>query len=375
MAGLYIHIPFCAKRCLYCDFFSNTDGKYRQPYIRAFFQESELRRAYLEGDPVKTVYFGGGTPSQLPVADLGRMVERLSRDYDLSHCEEWTVEANPDDLTDAYLADLRRLPFDRISLGVQSFREEDLVFLNRRHTAAQAVEAVKKCRDAGWNNLSIDLIYGLPGQTLDDWQRNLDAAVSLPVTHLSAYHLIYEEGTALYRLKNAGRVEPVTEETSVAMFSLLIDRLADAGFIHYEISNFGRPGCFSRHNLSYWTGEKYLGLGPSAHSFNGKSRCWNVASLPAYLRSVAAGKPEVEEEILDLPTRYNEFILTGLRTRWGVDTEVLKTRFGEPFYLYCCRQAARYLESGLLEREGKSVRLTRAGLFVSDGIMSDLLYV
>lgn len=375
MAGLYIHVPFCARRCLYCDFFSRTGEKYREPYVRALLRELELRRSYLGGEPVETVYFGGGTPSRLQPSDFERIFERIDRVYGLSDCKEITLEANPDDLTDAYLDSLKQFPFNRLSLGVQSFSDADLHFLNRRHTAAQAEEAIRKCAEKGWTNLSIDLMYGLPGQTPAAWEKNLGTAFGLPVVHLSAYHLIYEEGTALYRLKAAGRIVPVSEETSVTLFERLIDRAAEAGFVQYEISNFGREGFFSRHNSSYWTGEKYLGAGPSAHSFDGRSRCRNVASLPAYLEAMERGVPDAEEETLDLRTRYNEAVLTGLRTCWGIDLERLREEFGEPLYGYCCRQAARYLNSGLLERTGSVLKLTRAGLFVSDGVMSDLMCV
>lgn len=375
MAGIYLHIPFCARRCLYCDFFSGTDKKWEEKYVDALIGELELRRDYLGGERVETVYFGGGTPSQLPPEAFERIFEQLYRFYDLSDCAEITLEANPDDLSDAYVHALRRLPFNRLSMGVQSFKDDDLRFLNRRHTAQQARDVVKCCQDAGFANISIDLMYGLPGQTVAEWEGNLEAAVALGVQHVSAYHLIYEEGTALYRLKEAGRVVPVPEETSVAMFSLLIDRLTAAGFVHYEISNFGREHFFSRHNSSYWTGRKYLGVGASAHSFDGVSRQWNVASLPEYLEGIGQGRPVVEVEQLDRNTRYNEFIITGLRTMWGVSLEAMEREFGRSLYIYCMRQAKLYMERGLLEVQDGALRLTREGIFVSDGVMSDLLYV
>lgn len=375
MAGLYIHIPFCAKRCLYCDFFSNTEMKYKTPYLDALIREMEQRKAHLEGERLETIYFGGGTPSQLAPADFERLFEAIYRHFDAGDCREITLEANPDDMTPAYAAAIARLPFNRISMGVQSFAEADLAFLNRRHTARQAIEAVENCRAAGIDNLSIDLIYGLPGQTEAGWEANLRQALALGVPHLSAYHLIYEEGTALYKLKEAGKVQPVAEETSLRFFNLLIDRLTAAGYLHYEISNFARPGSLSQHNSAYWTGKKYLGLGPSAHSYNRKERQWNVASLPAYLKGIAAGQPDVEKEPLDARTRYNDYIITGLRTMWGIDLAFIQTEFGREMRLYGERQAAAFVGQGLLRRRDDTLVLSREGIFVSDGIMSDLLKV
>lgn len=375
MAGLYIHIPFCTKRCLYCDFFSNTDMKYKQPYLDALLREMELRKTYLEGEPLETIYFGGGTPSQLAPDDFARLFEAIRRHFDIGSCREITLEANPDDLTPAYAYALGGLPFNRVSMGVQSFDDADLRFLNRRHTAAQAVRAVENCRTAGIGNLSIDLIYGLPGQTEAGWEANLREALALDVPHLSAYHLIYEEGTALYKLKEAGKVKPAAEETSLRFFDRLIDRFAAAGYLHYEISNFARPGCFSKHNTAYWTGKKYLGLGPSAHSYNGKEREWNIASLPAYLKGIADERPALEKEPLDARTRYNDYIITGLRTMWGIDLTAIQAEFGSRMRLYCEREAAPFIHQGLLVRRENTLTLSRKGIFVSDGIMSDLLKV
>ena len=336
MAGLYIHIPFCAKRCLYCDFFSNTDMKFKEPYIDAAIREMELRQEYIGGEPLDTIYFGGGTPSQLQQADFERIFEAADRLFGTSSCTEITLEANPDDMTPEYVASLRNLPFNRIS---------------------------------------IDLIYGLPGQTLEEWQENLDDAIRLEIPHISAYHLIYEEGTALYKLMEAGKVTPIEEDLSVTLFSTLINRLTEAGYLHYEISNFGRPGYFSRHNSSYWTDTKYIGIGPSAHSYNGESRQWNISSLPRYLQGIKAGIPDIEIEELDINTKYNDFIITGLRTMWGIRIADIRERFGEEKQTYLEQQAATYLRQGLLIRENDTLTLSKKGIFISDGIMSDLLWV
>ncbi|WP_455641611.1 radical SAM family heme chaperone HemW [Parabacteroides johnsonii] len=375
MAGLYIHIPFCAKRCLYCDFFSNTDMKFKEPYVSAVIREMQLRQEYIGGEPLDTIYFGGGTPSLLQQADFERIFKAIDCLFNISSCKEITLEANPDDMTPEYVASLRNLPFNRVSMGVQSFKEKDLHFLNRRHDREQALRAVGLCKENGIQNISIDLIYGLPGQTLEEWQENLDDAIHLEIPHISAYHLIYEEGTALYKLMEAGKVAPIEEELSVTLFSTLINRLAEAGYLHYEISNFALPGYFSQHNSSYWTGKKYIGIGPSAHSYDGESRQWNISSLPPYLEGIRTGIPNIEIEKLDINTKYNDFIITGLRTMWGIRTSDIREQFGEEKQAYLERQAATYLHQGLLIYENDTLTLSKEGIFISDGIMSDLLWV
>ncbi len=375
MAGLYIHIPFCAKRCLYCDFFSNTDMRYKEAYIRAIIEEMKQRQLYIEGEPIETIYFGGGTPSQLTAADFELIFETIYQLFDTTSCQEITLEANPDDMTADYIKSIRTLPFNRISMGVQSFQEKDLRFLNRRHNSQQAKQAVALCQEQGITNISIDLIYGLPGQTLEEWERNLEEAIRLQIPHISAYHLIYEEGTALYKLMEAGKITPVEEELSVTLFSTLIDKLTEAGYLHYEISNFARPGCFSQHNSSYWTGKPYLGIGPSAHSYNGHSRQWNVSSLPLYIKGINEQSPEIEIEELDIHTRYNDFIITGLRTMWGIRLNEVRSKFGEEKETYLKQQAKSYLQKRLLLQQHDTLTLSKEGIFISDGIMSDLLWI
>lgn len=375
MAGLYIHVPFCAKRCLYCDFFSNTEMGYKESYVDAIVKEMELRKEYIGNEPLETIYFGGGTPSQLSGNDFKKIFQGIERNFDLSQCVEITLEANPDDMNPAYVSLLKEFPFNRVSMGIQSFDPEDLRFLNRRHNREQALEAVALCKGQDLTNISIDLIYGLPGQTQEAWEKNLDQAIGLDVPHLSAYHLIYEEGTALYKLKEAGKVKPVDETLSLSFFSTLIEKLTQAGYLQYEISNFARPGFISRHNSSYWNGKKYLGLGPSAHSYNEIDREWNVSSLPAYLKGIGKGVPAIESESLDLYTRYNDFIITRLRTMWGASLVELQTKFGEKLYSYCLKQARLPIKQGLLQKTDDKLIITPNGIFVSDGIMSDLLWV
>jgi oxygen-independent coproporphyrinogen-3 oxidase len=300
----------------------------------------------------------------------------VERVYGLSQCSEITLEANPDDLSEAYVRMLRTLPVNRLSMGVQTFNEEKLRFLHRRHTAAQAIEAVRRCQEAGLTNLSVDLIYGLPGEQPSDWEADLQQAVALQVPHLSAYHLIYEEGTELYRLLEAHRVEEVDEELSVRFFRMLIEQLRAAGYEHYEISNFALPDHYARHNTAYWTGRHYLGAGPSAHSYNGVTRQWNVASLTDYIEALLKeGRVPFELEELDRTTRYNERVITSLRTMWGLNLTQLEQEFGRELVDYCLRNAQPHLQEGRLKKEKDTLKLTAEGIFLSDGIMSDLLSI
>lgn len=373
MAGIYLHIPFCKTRCIYCDFYSTTRSDLKQRYVRALCRELRTRRDYLKGEPVRTIYFGGGTPSQLEEADFRPVFDTIAETYGLEACEEITLEANPDDLTPAYLAMLRTLPFNRLSMGIQTFHDDTLKLLGRRHNAAKAIEAVAQCREAGFRNLSIDLIYGLPGETEARWQADLRQAVALGVEHISAYHLTYEPGTPLHAMLKAHRVEEVDEECSVRFFELLMDTLAAAGYRHYEISNFCKPGKHARHNTAYWEGVPYLGCGPSAHSFDRESREWNVASLDNYLEGMESGHRQYETEQLDLTTRYNEYVMTALRTCQGISTGHVGQAFGNKAEAYLRRSATPYIIRGLLEEKENRLCLTRAGIFVSDGIISDLM--
>lgn len=373
MAGLYIHVPFCAKRCIYCDFYSQTNTKYKDEYIKAIIHELELRKNYLNGDPLKTIYFGGGTPSQLHADDFEQIFNKIAHLFDISSCNEITLEANPDDISGKYLHELKQLPFNRISLGVQSFDDKELHFLNRRHNREQAINAVHLCQDAGFSNLNIDLMYGLPQQTTETWDTNLSEALNLKISHFSAYHLSYEEGTNLYKLMEAGKVDPIDEETSISFFNILIDKLRTAGYLHYEISNFCIPGNFAQHNSLYWTDQKYVGIGPAAHSYNRHSRQWNIASLTDYIRNVLNGESFFEEEILDLKSRYNDYILTHLRTIWGIQLNELLLTFGQDLYDYFLKQSKPYLEKGLLEKKEETIKLTTKGIFISDNIFRDLI--
>ena len=371
MAGLYIHIPFCASRCIYCGFYSTTHLDMRQQYVNAVCLEMEMRS--LRGR-IDTIYLGGGTPSQLTIPQLEQLFIYINKVYhpplymkgDGGRLEV-TIEANPDDVTVEFATVLQRLGINRVSMGAQTFNDARLRFLHRRHTAAQVTDAVHILRDAGIRNISIDLMYGFPNETLADWKRDIDAALSLDVEHLSAYCLMIEEGTPLHRMG----IKACDEETERAMYYELIDRLTAAGYEHYEISNFARPGYRSRHNSSYWNDIPYIGLGAAAHSYIGNHRQWNIADIQQYITAINEGRIPCESELLDDDTRYNDRITTALRTSDGLDLATLSDRHRR----YCMQEAHKLLEDGLLRLADNHLTLTRDGLFVSDMVMSTLILV
>lgn len=375
MAGLYLHIPFCKTRCIYCGFYSSTQSSLREAYVEALCRELALRKKYIKGEPVETIYLGGGTPSQLTLAELERIFTYIYKVYPVRADAEITLEGNPDDMTEDYVRGLSTLPVNRISMGVQTFDDEKLRFLYRRHTAEEACRAVANCQKAGFSNISIDLIYGLPGEDDAAWQRDVEEAVTLQVPHLSAYCLMFEEGTQLYHLQQVGRVKEESDEQTLHFYTYLMDRLQRAGYEHYEISNFCLPGYRSRHNSSYWSGQRYMGCGASAHSYDGDSRQWNVASLTKYIDAINKGEFPCEQEQLSPTERYNDMIVTRLRTREGLSLSRLRQDFGKVLYDYCLANARLSLDDGNLEINGDTLRLTRKGIFISDDIMSDLLWV
>ena len=399
MAGIYIHIPFCRSRCIYCGFYSTTALDLRQRYVDALCREMEIRGTRKEeggkrnDEEIETIYLGGGTPSQLTPSQLRQIFIYINKVYPLTSEREITIEVNPDDVTVEFAALLQQLPVNRVSMGIQTFDDQRLRFLHRRHTARQAIETVSILRAAGINNLSIDLMYGFPGETLSDWQSDIDSALALNVEHISAYCLMIEEGTPLHRmLKQHNGDCPlceqrselqgdcpqcVDEETERSMYYTLIDRLTAAGYEHYEISNFARPGFRSRHNSSYWNGTPYIGLGAAAHSYDIRSRSWNIADINAYIKGIERGERLFEEELLDNDTRYNDAVTVGLRTCEGIDLNALPKKYRD----YCMKNARRYLDDGLLELSvvgnltSPTLHLTRRGLFVSDMVMSDLMMI
>ena len=374
MAGIYIHIPFCKQRCLYCAFYSSTLHSRLQEYCDALCRELEMRRNYIIGI-VDTVYFGGGTPSTLTHEQLQKILGTIKRNYTLSPSAEITIEANPDDLTPEYLTTLRSLSFNRLSMGIQSFDDTQLKALGRRHTAERARQAVEDARVAGFNNISIDLMFALPSSTHAQWQESIQQAISLHPTHISAYNLTYEEETPLYRALQQGKINAIDEDENLKQFETLIYTLSAAGYRHYEISNFALPGYESRHNSSYWHDIPYLGCGASAHSYNGKERSWNVADIELYIRGIETGNPDFEIEHLSENERYNDAIVTRLRTADGLPLEWFRHKFNKKLYDYLCRNIAPHIADGTLQESNGCVSLTHEGIFISDSIMRDLIYI
>lgn len=372
--NLYLHIPFCASRCSYCDFYTQVGGRWRRDFLSALLGELRLRRDELpEGDAIEHIYLGGGTPSLLTIEELRQIFSLISELYPCSYEGEITIECNPDDMTEAYAEGLASLPINRVSMGVQSFDADDLTFLNRRHSARQVHSAIDALRQCGIANLSLDLIYGLPRQTEAKWRANIHEFLSLGVPHLSAYHLIYEEGTALTRLVERGKVKPVDEEASLLFFQILIDELRAAGYEHYEISNFALPGLHARHNTGYWQGVPYLGFGPSAHSFDGRrTRSYNVPSLKTYTTELLSERRPYEEEHLSDEELQHEYVMTRLRTQWGISLEEYQELFGGKALEALLHGARPHLEAGKLTNQSSVLRLTPSGVFVSDGIIADL---
>ncbi len=373
MAGIYIHIPFCKKLCFYCDFYHVVSVKDNSAFIDALLKEASLRKDYLENEPVSTIYLGGGTPSVFSIKELETILNTLYKLFKVTDDCEITIELNPDDVQSGYLEGLKSHKINRISLGIQSWRDSDLKLMNRRHDAAQAVIALKETLAAGFENVTIDLIYGIPGMTLKEWESNLDFSFSFDIKHLSAYHLTFEEGTVFGKMLEKEMISEIDEDDSAAQFNLLVEKAGSAGFIQYEISNFGKPGFFSIHNSNYWKQVSYLGLGPSAHSFNGFSRQWNVRDLKGYIKAVNAGESFFESEELDTKTRFNEYIMTSLRTMWGIDLEYVEAMFEKEGYDYVMNISEKFKNYGLMKLEKKSLVLTNQGKLISDNIISEFM--
>lgn len=370
VAGIYIHVPFCQGRCIYCDFYSTTEGEeWKSRYVDALLAELRMRRDELPLARVHSIYIGGGTPSQLPARALAAILNEVCRLFPVDSDAEVTVEANPDDVTPEWLAALSHTPVNRLSMGVQSFDDALLRLIRRRHTAQQAVCAVEQAARHGISNVSIDLIYGLPTQTMEQWQADVRQALALDVQHLSAYSLSYEEGTPLWRMLEQGRIEEADEELSLCMYEHLIDSTRDAGLTHYEISNFCRPGRHSQHNSAYWHGVPYLGFGPGAHSYDGmRTRRWNLSDLKGYVQA-AGSMPPHQSEVLTDDELYDETVMTRLRTSEGLSLDLLTASYRA----YCMAQAEPHLRAGRLEQAGSTIRLTRQGIFTSNDIISDLM--
>lgn len=375
MAGIYIHIPFCKTICPYCDFYSIVESDGHDTFVEALLKEADQRRDYLGGESVSTIYFGGGTPSVLPVELLDLILNRLRKLFPVTGNPEITIELNPDDVNTGYLKNLKKAGFTRLSYGIQSWDEKILKFLRRRHTAEQSAEAIENALKAGFENISADLIYGIPGQTNELWSETLDITLGFDLKHISSYHLTIEPGTPFGKLKEAGKLAEADEETSNAQFEILVEKTGKAGFIQYEISNFGKEGWFSEHNSNYWKQISYLGLGPSAHSFNKISRQWNIKSVAKYVKAVNQGKSYFEYEELDSRKRFNEYIITSLRTMWGLDLDFIEQNFEKEGYDYVMNLSSRFINYGLMRKEDNRLVLTNQGKVISDNIITEFIMV
>ena len=379
MAGLYLHVPFCSSKCSYCAFYSVTNNQLKQDYIEAVCKELYLRKHFFQDihlknnqfDPiVNTVYFGGGTPSCLSESDFEKIFNAI---YDCfgSSFEEVTIECNPDDIILPYAKILKKYA-NRISLGIQTFNNDQLKLINRRHNAEEAIKTVNIIKEVGISNISIDLIFGFPKETLADWLFDINQAIKLDVQHVSAYSLMFEEGTKLYHLLQKEKIEQVSEELSVEMYDVLIDKLSEAGLVQYEISNFAKPGFESRHNSSYWNETPYLGVGPSAHSYNLFTRSWNVSNVSQYVKSISKDILPLEEEQIDEITRYNDLITTALRTKEGIHLNTLQ----EDYAQYLLEQSSEFIKEGtIIKTSDNRLALTRKGYYISDAIMAELIKV
>jgi oxygen-independent coproporphyrinogen-3 oxidase len=371
MSGIYIHIPFCKQACHYCDFHFSTNLKKKDEMVLVLAKEIEMRKSEFQDEIVETIYFGGGTPSILQIADLRFLIDEVYRNYKVVENPEITVEANPDDLTENRIIELSKNKVNRLSIGIQSFFEDDLQLMNRAHNVAEA----KKCLEIAthyFDNISIDLIYGVPEMSNEKWLQNIETALSFGVPHISSYALTVEPKTALHSFIQKGIIPSPDDEVAQEHFQILVDKLSENGFIHYELSNFGKENYLSKNNSSYWLGKKYIGIGPSAHSYDGKNRGWNVSNNSLYIKSIQENKLPIEIETLTKTDRYNEYIMTGLRTIWGVSLERIEHEFGKTYLDYLNQQAAKFIEDHLLFVDDNILRTTKKGKFLSDGIASDL---
>jgi oxygen-independent coproporphyrinogen III oxidase len=374
MAGLYIHIPFCRKICSYCDFYKTTQSDLMPDYLEALEMEMKEKRSYLSGEVLETIYLGGGTPSLMKVGQLSRLFDSIVHCFEITSDCEVTMEANPDDLKAEYLKDLREsTPINRLSIGIQSFKDDDLKLLNRRHTAGQAVQCINEAKKAGFNNITIDLIYGIPEMKSTSWENNLDIAFSHDIQHLSAYHLTVEPKTAMARMSASGLIHLPAEDESSAQFAILNKLAGERGFIHYEISNLAREGFMSKHNTNYWMQKEYIGLGPSAHSYNLVSRQWNTPNIKRYIEALSRGDPYAESEVLDTKTRYNEYLMLSLRTIWGAKISEIRRQFGDQYAVVFEKSIHSLLSSSWIIQQGDSIRLTPDGWMVSDYIAATLM--
>ncbi len=371
MSGIYIHIPFCKQACHYCDFHFSTSMKKKDEMVLALAKEIQMRKNESKMEVVETIYFGGGTPSVLTSEEIDFLIAAVYNNYDVTENPEITLEANPDDLSSDRILELSKSKINRLSIGIQSFFGDDLKMMNRAHNSAEAQKCLEEATRY-FDNISVDLIYGVPGMSNDKWKQNIEKALSFGIPHISSYALTVEPKTALKKLIDTGKIAEPNDEVAQEHFMILVETLQANGFIHYELSNFGKENYFSKNNSAYWLGKKYIGIGPSAHSYNGISRSWNVANNSLYIKSIDTDELPNEVEILTDSDRYNEYIMTGLRTIWGVSLERIKREFGQSYLDYLKQQAQKFLDDELLFIENSILKTTKKGKFLTDGIASDL---
>jgi oxygen-independent coproporphyrinogen-3 oxidase len=374
MSGIYIHIPFCKQACHYCDFHFSTSMKKKDEMVLALAKEIAMRKSEFNNEIVETIYFGGGTPSVLTSFEINFLIEEVYKNYKVVENPEITLEANPDDLSSERILELSKSPINRLSIGIQSFYEDDLKMMNRAHNSVEA----KKCLEEAtkyFDNISLDLIYGIPGLSDEMWRQNIQTALDFGIPHISSYALTVEPKTALSKLIQTGKVAEPQDEVASNHFMILVEMLQNNGFIHYELSNFGKENYFSKNNSAYWLGKKYIGIGPSAHSYDGEKRGWNIANNSLYIKAIQNNELPIETETLTISDRYNEYIMTGLRTIWGVSLERIEKEFGQEYLNYLHKQSQKFLNDELLSIENNILKPTPKGKFLTDGIASDLFYL
>jgi len=384
MSGIYIHIPFCKQACHYCDFHFSTSMKKKEEMVVALAKEIRLRKSESANELVETIYFGGGTPSVLTSDQINFLIDEVYNNYSVSENPEITLEANPDDLSSERILELSKSKINRLSIGIQSFFEDDLQLMNRAHNSVEAQKCLAEAIQY-FENISIDLIYAVPDPSQngeqtqqmsnEKWKQNIETALSFGIPHISSYALTVEPKTALKKLIQTGKIAEPNDEVAQEHFMILVETLEENGFIHYELSNFGKANYFSKNNSAYWLGKKYIGIGPSAHSYDGVSRSWNIANNPLYIKAINADELPNEVEILSVSDRYNEYIMTGLRTIWGVSLDKIQSEFGPTYFDYLMKQAQKFLDDELLFIENNILKPTKKGKFLTDGIASDLFLV
>ena len=374
MSGIYIHIPFCKQACHYCDFHFSTSMKKKDEMVLALAKEIRMRKSEFKNETIETIYFGGGTPSVLTTTEIQLLIDAVYENYSVAENPEITLEANPDDLSKERIIELSKSPINRLSIGIQSFFEDDLVMMNRAHNSAEATRCLEIAKQY-FDNISLDLIYGIPAMSNEKWKQNIETALSFGIPHISSYALTVEPKTALNKLIQTGKIAKPNDDLAQEHFTILVETLEANSFIHYELSNFGKENYFSKNNSAYWLGKKYIGIGPSAHSYDSISRSWNVSNNSVYLKSLEENKLSNEIEILSKSDLYNEYIMTGLRTIWGVSLDRIATEFGNDYLDYLQKQAQKFIDNDLLFVENSILKPTQKGKFLTDGIASDLFYL